>query len=65
LKGSDYYGIVVGLDNLKKMIETLEQINDGHIKYYNETDERIIAFLEKHNLTDSRKVKRAFEKAPR
>jgi hypothetical protein len=47
------------------MLETVEQINEGHIKYDNETDERIIAFLEKHNLIDLRKVKRAFEKAQR
>jgi len=47
------------------MLETLEQINDGHIKSDIGTDERIIAFLEKHNLIDLRKVKRVFEKAPR
>jgi hypothetical protein len=47
------------------MLETLEQINDGHIKYDIGADERIIAFLEKHNLIDLRKVKRVFEKALR
>ena len=61
----DYYDIVVDLDNLKKMLKTLEQIKDGHIKYDNESNERITAFLEKHNLIDLRKVKRAFEKSPR
>ena len=61
----DHYDIVVDLDNLIKMLETLEQVKDGHIKYDNETDERITAFLEKHNLADLRKVKMAFEKAPR
>jgi hypothetical protein len=29
-RNRDYYGKVVDLDNLKIMIETLEQINDGH-----------------------------------
>ena len=54
----DYYGIVVDLDNLKKMLKTFEQINDGHIKYDSESNERIIAFLEKHNLIDLGKVAR-------
>ena len=47
------------------MLETLGLISDGHIKSDIGTDERIIAFLEKHNLIDLRKVKRVFEKAPR
>lgn len=59
---SNYYGIVVDLDNLKKMLETLGQISDGHIKYDIGTDERIIAFLEKHNLIDLRKVKRVLKR---
>lgn len=54
----DYYGIVVDLSNLQKMIKTLEQINDGEKEYGNETDERIIEFLEKHNLIDIRKERR-------
>jgi ureidoacrylate peracid hydrolase len=60
---SNYYGIVVDLDNLKKMLETLGQISDGHIKYDIGADERIIAFLEKHNLIDLRKVKRVLKRS--
>jgi len=37
------------------MLETLGQISDGHIKYDIGADERIITFLEKHNLIDLRR----------
>jgi ureidoacrylate peracid hydrolase len=54
----DYYGIVIDFSNLQKMIKTLEQINNGDIKYDNETNERIMEFLEKHDLIDVRTEKR-------
>lgn len=54
----DYYGIVSDFSNLQKMIKTLEQINNGDIKYDNETNERIVEFLEKHDLIDVRTEKR-------
>ena len=54
----DYYGIAVDFGNLQKMIKTLEQINNGDIKYDNETNERIMEFLEKHDLIDVRTEKR-------
>jgi ureidoacrylate peracid hydrolase len=54
----DYYGIVVDFSNLQKMIKTLEQINNGDINYDNETNERIMEFLEKHDLIDVRTEKR-------
>jgi ureidoacrylate peracid hydrolase len=54
----DYYGIVVNFSNLQKIIKTLEQINNGDTKYDNETNERIMEFLEKHDLIDVRNEKR-------
>ncbi len=36
----------------------MEQINDGDTEYDNEKNERIIEFLEKHDLIDVRKEKR-------
>ena len=54
----DFYGIVSDFSNLQKMIKTLEQINNGDIKYDNETNERIVEFLEKHDLIDVRTEKR-------
>ncbi len=54
----DYYGIVVDFSNLQKIIKILEQINDGETEYGNETNERIIEFLERHNLIDIRKERR-------
>ena len=54
----DHYGIAVDFGNLQKMIKTPEQINNGDIKYDNETNERIVEFLEKHDLIDVRNEKR-------
>lgn len=54
----DYYGIVVHFSNLQKMIRMLGQINDGETEYGNETNGRIMEFLEKHNLIDIRKEKK-------
>ncbi len=55
----DYYGIAIDCSHLRKMIKTLEQINDGETTFDNEANDRIIAFLEKHDLIDVRKEKRA------
>ena len=52
----DYYGIVINSNNLEKMIKTLRLINNGDLKYNVKADERISAFLEKHDLIDLRKV---------
>ena len=54
----DYYGIAIDCSHLRKMIKTLEQINDGETKYDNEANGRIMAFLEKHDLIDVQKEKR-------
>ena len=54
----DYYGIAIDCSHLRKMIKTLEQINDGETTYDNEANGRIMAFLENHDLIDVPKRKK-------
>ncbi len=57
---SDYYGIVTNIQGFKKMVDILEQITSGKVKYRNNKSDsgRISEFFEKHGLIDVRKSKR-------
>ena len=48
----DYYGLIMDLDRLKKMINTLKQVSTAEIKKV--PDERLSEFLEKYKLIDTR-----------
>jgi ureidoacrylate peracid hydrolase len=51
----DYYGLVIDLDSLKRMIEVFEMVSMGRIEY---EQERMSEFLEKHGLLDLSSVER-------
>ncbi|CAN5755090.1 pyrimidine utilization protein B [soil metagenome] len=54
----DYYGVVINSNDLKKMIETLEDLNKDEMQSDAEENESISQFLEKHNLINVRKEKK-------
>jgi ureidoacrylate peracid hydrolase len=54
----DYYGVVIKIDDLKKMIKTLEDLNKDEMQSNDEENESISQFLEKHNLINVRKEKK-------
>ncbi|MDQ3837708.1 MAG: cysteine hydrolase [Thermoproteota archaeon] len=51
----DYYGLVMDLDSLKKMLNVFESVSKGEMKI---PHERMSAFLEKHNLLDLRTMEK-------
>jgi ureidoacrylate peracid hydrolase len=55
----DYYGIVTSLRDFKKIVELLKHIEDGTTDFYDMSNMRISAFLEKHKLIDLRAVKQS------
>jgi ureidoacrylate peracid hydrolase len=56
---SDYYGIVTGFDDFKKIVELLKHIENGTTDFYDMSNMRISTFLEKHRLLDMRAVKQS------
>ena len=54
----DYYGVVISIDDLKKMVQTLEDLGEDEIQSTEEENERISQFLEKHNLINVRREKK-------
>ena len=54
----DYYGVVINSDDLKKMIQTLDDLSKDEIQSNEEENESISQFLEKHNLINVRKEKK-------
>src|SRR5215210_5640726 len=54
----DYYGVVINIDDLKKMIQTLDDLNKDEMQSNDEENESISQFLEKHNLINVRKEKK-------
>ena len=59
----DYYGIVTRLRGFRKIVELLKHIEDGTTGFYDMSNMRISAFLEKHKLIDlSRKANQSFQK---
>lgn len=54
----DYYGIVINIDDLKKMVQTLAELNEDDQQSSEDKDERISEFLEKHKLINVRKEKK-------
>ena len=55
----DYYGIVTSLSDFRKIVELLKHIEDGTTDFYDMSNMRISAFLEKHKLLDIRAVKQS------
>ena len=55
----DYYGIVARLHDFRKIVELLKHIEDGTTDFYDMSNMRISAFLEKHKLIDLRAVKQS------
>ena len=55
----DYYGIVTRLSDFRKIVELLKHIEDGTTDFYDMSNMRISAFLEKHRLIDLRAVKQS------
>jgi hypothetical protein len=56
---SHYYGIVTRLRDFRKIVELLKHIEDGTTGFYDMSNMRISAFLEKHKLIDLRAVKQS------
>ena len=54
----DYYGVVIKIDDLKKMIQTLDDLSKDEMQSNEEENESISQFLEKHNLINVRKEKK-------
>ena len=54
----DYYGVVININDLKKMIQTLNDLNKDETQSNEEENESISQFLEKHNLINVRKEKK-------
>ncbi len=54
----DYYGVVIKIDDLKKMIHTLDDLSKDEMQSNEEENESISQFLEKHNLINVRKEKK-------
>jgi len=54
----DYYGVVINIDDLKKMIQTLDDLSKDETQSNDEENESISQFLEKHNLINVRKEKK-------
>lgn len=54
----DYYGIVINTDDLKKMIQILEELNEDDVSSSDGKEERISEFLENHKLINVRKEKK-------
>ena len=54
----DYYGVVININDLKKMIKTLDDLNKDEMQSNEEENESISQFLEKHNLINVRKEKK-------
>ncbi|MGB8102046.1 MAG: isochorismatase family cysteine hydrolase [Nitrososphaeraceae archaeon] len=55
----DYYGVVTRLRDFRKIVELLKHIEDGTTDFYDMSNMRISAFLEKHKLIDLRAVKQS------
>jgi ureidoacrylate peracid hydrolase len=51
----DYYGLVMDLDSLKRMLNVFESVSKGEMKI---PHEGMSAFLEKHNLLDLRTIEK-------
>jgi ureidoacrylate peracid hydrolase len=54
----DYYGVVISIEDFKKMVQTLEDLSEDEIQSTEEENERISQFLEKHNLINVRREKK-------
>ncbi len=54
----DYYGVVISIEDFKKMVQTLEDLSEDEIQSTEEENERISQFLEKHNLINVRMEKK-------
>lgn len=54
----DYYGVVISIDDLRKMVRTLEDLGEDELQSTDEENERISQFLEKHNLINVRREKK-------
>jgi ureidoacrylate peracid hydrolase len=53
----DYYGIVTRLRDFRKIVELLKHIEDGTTDFYDMSNMRTSAFLERHKLIDLSGVK--------
>ena len=51
----DYYGLVMDLNSLKKMLNVFESVSKGKIKI---PHKRMSEFLDKHNLLDLRTMEK-------